>query len=95
MPFRQETATTTAAQLVPFNSRRSALTIRNASGAVVYISNDVRLVTAQGWPLAVGDFTSFIKADGDDSAAAVYAQTLAATSDLRIQESFGKVSGLE
>jgi len=91
MPFRQETATTTAQQVVAYNSKRSTCVIRNASGATVYISNDVVGIVSAGWPLAPGDFVGFIRKDGDDSAAAIYAQTAAATTDLRIQESFGEV----
>ena len=91
MPFRQATATTTPEQVVAFNPKRSTCVIRNASGAVCYISNDQANVVASGWPLAANDFVSFIKAWGDDTAAAIYVQTAALTSDLRIQESFGPV----
>jgi hypothetical protein len=92
MPFRQWTATTTAQQVVAFNAKRSTIVIRNASGATVYISIDSTGVVTAGWPLAPGDFVGFIQRDGDDSAAAIYAQTAAATTDLRIQESYGEVT---
>jgi len=91
MPFRQETATTTAQQVVAYNAKRSGCVVRNASGATCYISNDAAGVLAGGWPLVAGDFIAFIKRDGDDSAAAIYAQTAALTTDLRIQESFGEL----
>jgi hypothetical protein len=91
MPFRQTTATTTAQQVVAYNSKRTALSIRVASGNPVYISNDITDVTGSGWPLASGDFISFLASDGDDATAAVYAQTAALTGDLRIQESYGGV----
>jgi len=91
MPFRKETAGTTAKQIVAYNAERSVLAIRNVSGATVYISNDAGAITTEGWPMAPGDFVSFLKLYGDDTAAAVYAQTVAATTDMRIQESFGRV----
>ena len=88
MAYRQATATTSVAELVPANRMRTAVTVKNFSGSTAFISQDRSNVTGQGFPLAVGDFLTLTLALGDEPYDALYTQTLAATSDLRIEESF-------
>jgi len=88
MAYRQLTATTTKAELLPANAKRTAVTIKNFSGSTVFIDQDQSDVTGKGFPLAVGDFLTLTLALGDEPYDALYCQTLALTADLRIEESF-------
>lgn len=89
MAFRQFTATTTVQEMVAFNAHRTAITIKNFSGGTVFIDQDRSSVTGKGFPLAVGDFLTLTLELGDEPAEALYCQMLAATTDLRVEESFG------
>lgn len=89
MAFRTVTVGTTLTEILPFNPKRTAYTIKNYVGGTVFVSNDQTNIVAQGFPLAVGDFISMILAWGDEPADQLYAQMSAGSTDLRIEESFG------
>lgn len=89
--FCQLTVPITAYQIVPYNKKRVGILIKNYSGNLVFISNDQQDPLGQGFPLAVGDYLSFIKTDGDIPELQVYAIASGGTSDVRVVETFGEV----
>lgn len=80
-----------ALQVVPYNEKRAGLLIKNFAGNPAFLSNDQVDVTVRGYPLAVGEFLSMVRVDGDVPELQLYAQTLVGAADLRIVETFGEV----
>jgi len=91
MPFYNVTVTTTLAQIVPYNKKRTGITLKNYAGNPAFISNDQVDVLTKGYPLSVGEFFTFLRADGDAPELALYAITSVGTADVRIAESYGEI----
>jgi hypothetical protein len=88
--FHVVTATTTLAQLIPYNKKRVGILLKVMSGQPCYVSNDQTDVAATGFPLAVGEYLSLMSRDGDVPELALYGLTLLATTNVRIIETFGE-----
>lgn len=70
-----------AAQLMPANSNRYSLILKNNSAGTVYIGKNAALTVANGFPLGPGDVATI-----DDTTAAVWAIGSAAALDVRYLE---------
>jgi hypothetical protein len=91
MAFRKVTVGTTPTIVVPFNPKRTGLTIYNNGTVTVYISDKQTNILEEGFPMPPGVYIGFAKVDGDETEYALYAQAEAGTGELRVQESFGEV----
>jgi hypothetical protein len=89
--FRPVSVSSQVTQIVPYNPKRVGLLLRNYSGSEVFLSNDQVDVLNSGYPLAVGEFISFLTADGDVPELALYAVTASGTANLRVVETYGEV----
>ena len=87
MGNRQTTVTTSIIKIVAWNGKRTALSITNASGAQVWISDNPSNPTGDGIPLDVGGTVEFSYESNDDPRSEKFAATLAGTATLSIQES--------
>jgi len=93
--FWQVTVTTTGGLIVPYNSRRSGLLIKNYSGNPVFISNDGSNISGAGFPLGVGDYAAFLRVNDDVPELGLYMQASGGSTDVRIVETFGDVSEIQ
>jgi len=89
MVFRQVNVGTVAVQVVPYNPKRTCLSIMNNGDAKVYVSQDPQKILQEGFPLDPGRYISLIKALGDDPTIEIWAQAETGTQDVRIEEEFG------
>lgn len=81
-------ATNLSQQIMADNPRRKGWTIKNISGGIVYVANDLRFTVNIGFPLDPGEFLTFLDMEGDPVEMAVYVQTAAPTVLLRYHEAF-------
>jgi len=81
MRFSKKAPTTTASEIVPGDSKREGITLRNWGTVTVYISSSSSVTTSTGFPVDTGEF--FISESPKD---AIYGITEASTGDLRVIE---------
>jgi len=89
--FYSVSVSTDVTQIVPYNPKRSGILIRSYSGSEVFLSNDEVDTLNRGYPLAVGEFVSFLTADGDVPELPLYAVTAGGVANLRVVETYGEV----
>lgn len=86
--FYNVIVSTDVTQIVPFNSKRTNLVIRNETGSTVYISADEKEILTKGYPLYAGEYVVFSEVDKDAVQYAFYAVTQTGTANLRVVEEF-------
>lgn len=94
MPSRPVTVGTTATLLLPYNPKRTTVSIFNEDTAAVFIGEDQAGLLAQGSPVTAGGAVSFVRALGDTPQDIMFGISSAGGADVRILEQFGELPEL-
>lgn len=94
MPSRAETVGATPTLLLPYNPKRTAVSIFNEDTAAVFIGEDENALLAQGSPITAGGVISLNRALGDTPQEIMFGISSAGGADVRILEQFGELPAL-
>ncbi len=94
MPSRPVTVGTVATSLLPYNPKRTTVTIFNEDAAAVFIGEDQASLLTRGSPIQAGGAISFIRALGDSPQDILFGISSAGGADVRILEQFGELPPL-
>lgn len=94
MPSRPVTVGTTPTLLLPYNPKRTSVSIFNEDTAAVFIGEDQTGLLARGSPITAGGAISFVRAFGDTPQDILFGISSAGGADVRILEQFGELPPL-
>lgn len=94
MPSRSETVGTVPTRLLPYNPKRTAVTIFNEDAAAVFIGEDENRLLTEGSPITAGGAISLNRALGDTPQEIMFGISSAGGADVRILEQFGELPAL-
>lgn len=95
MPSRSVTVGTTPELLLPYNPRRTAVSIFNEDSVAIFIGEDEVNLLTEGSPITAGGAVSLNAALGDSPQDILFGISAAGGADVRILEQFGKLPPLE
>jgi hypothetical protein len=88
--WRPVTVATSRTPIVDWNPERTSWTLVNNGSVVLTISQDESNIAADGIPIEAGAGASMDFEGGDDPRIALYGVAASGTTNVRVQESFGR-----